>query len=103
MLRRAISLLALAAVSPCLFAQAPPVISVPRPPQDQTQTQQQPANPNTPQATQPQAGAPRLADTRGLMLGGVALEEMIKILANMMKINIILDPRVKGNVTVYTY
>ena len=36
-------------------------------------------------------------------MNDVSLTEMIKILAKMMKINYILDPRVKGTVTIYTY
>ena len=77
---------------------APPKIFQPPPEQppaqQQQQQQQQPA-------TQP--AQPRLADSRGFLLGGVALSEMIDILAKMLKINYILDPRVKGSVTIYTY
>jgi general secretion pathway protein D len=94
-----------------MSAQAPPVIFQPpqpgqAPPQQQQQQQPPPqgAQPGAP-AAQPGAPAaqPRLADSRGFLLGGVSLTEMIDILARMLKINYILDPRVKGAVTIYTY
>ena len=47
--------------------------------------------------------SPRLAESRGFLLGGASLTEMIDVLAKMLKINYILDPRVKGSVTIYTY
>jgi general secretion pathway protein D len=59
-----------------------------------------------PQGGQPPAGAPaqaRLTDNGGFMLNNVSLIEMIDILAKQLKINYILDPRVKGTVTVFTY
>ena len=58
-------------------------------------------------AAQPgrRSGAARqqLASERPFCLGDVSLTEMIDILAKMLKINYILDPRVKGSVTLYTY
>jgi general secretion pathway protein D len=75
-----------------------------RPPQAQPQTQpQNQAQPEPPQAPEAQTAAPRLAETQGFMLSGVSLAQMIDTLAKMMKINYILDPRVKGSVTIYTY
>jgi general secretion pathway protein D len=37
------------------------------------------------------------------MMGDVPLTEMIKLIAERLKLNYVLDPRVRGNVTVYTY
>src|SRR5262245_27958682 len=50
-----------------------------------------------PPAQQP-AGPPLV-----LNLPNASLTEVIDILARQLKINYILDPRVKGNVTVHTY
>ncbi len=88
-----------------LLAQAaPPLIMQPPNPELAKPAQQAPPQ-QQPQAQQPQTqvAAPHLADSRGFLLGGVSLSEMIDILAKMMKINYILDPRVKGSVTIYTY
>jgi general secretion pathway protein D len=93
-----------------LAAQAPPRITQLPDPPAQAQPQQQPAN-APPAAINPQAvpagaagaATPRLTDNRGFLLGGVSLTEMIDVLARMMKINYILDSRVKGAVTIYTY
>ncbi len=85
---------------------AKPQVQTPAPAPQGAPGAQNPAGAQTPPGTQPQAAppaAPRLADDRGFLLGGVSLSEMIEILAKMMKINYILDPRVKGSVTVYTY
>ncbi len=87
-----------------LLAQAPPFIVQPPKPEDPKPAQQTGQQPPQAQVrTQTQAGAPVLADSRGFLLGGVSLSQMIDILAKMMKINYILDPRVKGSVTIYTY
>jgi general secretion pathway protein D len=104
-----------------LFAQAPPIFVIPNgpPPQPQQpqqqqptqQQQQQPGNPAAPpnaaaQTVQVQGNAaapPRLADNGGFLLPNVSLTELIDIFAKRMKINYILDPRVKGTVTIYTY
>ncbi len=59
-----------------------------------------------PQAGQPQNGpaaAPRLTESGALMMNNVSLTELIDALAKQLKINYILDPRVKGSVTIYTY
>src|ERR1051326_311408 len=68
----------------------------------------QPAEEPKPQAPQQQAQqqappAPRLTSSQGFLLGGVSLVEMVDVIAKMLKINYILDPRVQGKVTVYTY
>jgi general secretion pathway protein D len=49
------------------------------------------------------AAPPRLTDTGGFLLNNVSLTETIDILAKQLKINYILDPRVKGSVTLFTY
>ena len=55
------------------------------------------AAPNAPQAQPP------LADAGAFMVPGASLTEMVDILAKRLKINYIMDPRVKGTVTIYTY
>lgn len=64
---------------------------------------QQPA----PVQTAAQAAAPAAADSAAgnlvLNLPGASLTEVIDTLARVLKINYILDPRVKGNVTIQTY
>jgi general secretion pathway protein D len=58
-----------------------------------------------PAATQPPPAqsAPPVTPTGGLNLQNASLTEVIDILARQMKINYILDPRVKGGVTINTY
>jgi len=83
------------------------------PPQQVNPAPNAPATPNAaapapapPQATQPQSGppaAPRLTESGALMMNNVTLTELIDTLAKQLKINYILDPRVKGSVTIYTY
>jgi general secretion pathway protein D len=51
------------------------------------------------QGTQPA----RLADTGALQMDNVSLVEMINLIGRMLKINFILDPRVRGSVTIHTY
>jgi general secretion pathway protein D len=53
--------------------------------------------------TLPPSNAPRLADIGSFSLPNVSLTEMIDILARHLKINYILDPAVKGSVSVFTY
>ena len=83
----------------------------PQQPQPAQQTPQ-PANaPGTPTAaapapaTQAQSGVAmaRLSDNAPFLLNNVSLTEMIDILARRLKINYILDPGVKGSVSIYTY
>lgn len=60
-----------------------------------------------PAATQPQAnGAPipgRLSETDAFSMDNVSLSEMVLRLAQQLKINYILDSRIKGSVTIHTY
>src|ERR671921_631572 len=69
---------------------------------------QAPAQPGAaaakPQATAP-AAVPTIAPSPagGLNLQNASLTEVIDILARQLKINYILDPRVKGGVTINTY
>ncbi len=112
-LRLAVLVCALASLMP---AQAPPKIyQVPE--RDQPQQQPQPPQPQPPAQAKPQTqpgqpapigvsqsiDTPRLTSERGFMLPGVSLTEMIGIIAKMLKINYILDPSVKGAVSIYTY
>src|ERR1022692_2569687 len=117
-LRLAAAVCALAAM---LGAQAPPRII--QPPAEQTPTRPsttvpQPAQTPTGAPVAPPAGAPgapttappagaaqqpHLSSSQPFLVGGVSLTEMIDTLAKEMKINYILDPRIKGSVIIYTY
>ncbi len=100
-----------------LFAQAPPVM-VGAPQVPVSPTANQPPAPRPAAAPAPAQGAPpapatqpaqpsgqinRLSGSQPFLLGAVSLTEMIDVLAKEMKINYILDPRVVGKVTIYTY
>ena len=63
--------------------------------------QQPPPPPAPPPATQPAQPAPTVPG--GLNLNGASLLEVINLLAQDLHINYILDPRVKGTVTINTY
>lgn len=63
--------------------------------------QANPAQPPNPAPAAP--AAPPLADNGAFMVPGASLAEMIDILAKRLRINYILDSRVKGTVTIYTY
>jgi general secretion pathway protein D len=79
---------------------APSIPYVPPPPPKPAQTP--PAATTAPQA----AGAPipaRLSETDAFSMDNVSLTEMIRVLAQRLKINYILDPRIKGAVTIHTY
>src|SRR5579863_1090429 len=92
--------LTVSAAAAMLSAQAPSIPYVPPPPPKPAQT---PA----PTITPPQAnGAPlpgRLSETDAFSMDNVSLTEMIRVLAQRLKINYILDPRIKGAVTIHTY
>jgi general secretion pathway protein D len=93
------------AAAAMLFAQASGVApSVPYVPPPEPKPAQAPA---TPPAAAPQAnGAPiagRLSETDAFSMDNVSLTEMIRVLAQRLKINYILDPRIKGAVTIHTY
>jgi general secretion pathway protein D len=86
------------------ISQQPP----PRPGQPAQQPGQQPAQPGAAQpGTQPQgapaADAPRLTDSGAFIMPNASLTEMIDLLAKRLKINYILDPGVKGTVSIFTY
>ena len=92
-------------ISLTLQAQQPaaaPGAAAPQPPNPATLTPS-PA-PTAPPATSAQTAAPGSpAGNLTLNLPGASLTEVIDTLARVLKINYILDPRVKGNVTIHTY
>ena len=105
-------ILAMCAAAAVLSGQAPPrIYQAPQPEEPQPQQQQQPTpqqaapqQPNAPGTPAPSGPPPaRLTENGGFLLPNVSLTEMIDILAKRMKINYILDPGVKGSVTIYTY
>jgi general secretion pathway protein D len=95
-----------------VWAQNPPVaIAPPGSPGAPTAGQPSPQAP-TQTAEQPPATAPKAKALNlpqpgqvpaGLNLENASLVEVVDILARALKINYILDPRVKGNVTINTY
>src|ERR1035441_9482285 len=91
-------ILAGSAGTAALTAQTPPA-----PPPPQSQPEQTAPAPAPPVVTQPQAAAPRLSDITPFELSDASLPDIIRILAQRLKINYILDPAVKGSVTIYTY
>lgn len=81
---------------------AAPAAAAPQQPNPATLTPS-PA-PAAPPATAAQTAAPGSpAGNLTLNLPGASLTEVIDTLARVLKINYILDPRVKGNVTIHTY
>jgi general secretion pathway protein D len=76
-------------------------------PQRQPQPGQPPAQPGAQPGAQPQgapaADAPRLTDSGAFIMPNASLTEMIDLLAKRLKINYILDPAVKGTVSIFTY
>ncbi len=77
--------------------------------QPQTGTQQSPqppaaaAKPQGPTATTPQPSPPGAVSFGGLSLQNASLSQVIDQLARILKINYILDPRLKGAVVLNTY
>src|ERR1017187_5412554 len=63
--------------------------------------QQQPPKPAT--QTAPTPNAPRLTESGAFIMPNASLTEMIDLLAKRLKINYILDPGVKGTVSIFTY
>jgi len=111
-------MLAVSAGTAGLAAQTAP--GAPNQPQQQPEPAPAPAPPAAPPAqtapapaapadaqpqTQPQtqAAVAPLSDAAPFELNDASLTEMIRILAKRLKINYILDPSVKGSVTIYTY
>jgi general secretion pathway protein D len=90
-------------------AQQPPAQPQPVPAQPQAPRPGQPAAAapapaaTTAPQTLPPSEAPRLTDTGSFMLPNATLTELIEILARRLKINYILDPAVRGSVSVFTY
>ncbi len=117
----AVLILALATSSPAQLRQPPPS-SQPFQPQQQ-EPQQQPQQPGRPAPAQSPAQAPAQAGAAqpaqnppqpappsgpptvfgGLSLNNVSLTEVIDLLARQLKLNYILDPRVRGGVILNTY
>lgn len=92
---------------PPVFTPVTPGVPPPVPPPPPAQ-QEKPAEAPKPQApaTTPQTSppaTPALSDTGGFLLDNVSLVQFIDILARRLKINYILDPAVKGAVTIHTY
>ncbi|PWU00303.1 MAG: type II secretion system protein GspD [Terriglobia bacterium] len=79
--------------------QQPPPPPQPAPPA--AAPAQNPAPPAPAQTTP--AAALRLTENGTFMMDNVSLTEMVDALARQLKINVILDPRVRGAVTVHTY
>jgi len=105
-LRSALAASACLALSAQVIAPSRPPTIIDTPQQQQPQQPQpgQPGRPGTqPQQNVPASNAPRLDQPGALRLTNVSLTELIDILAKQLKINYILDPGVKGSVTVYTY
>jgi general secretion pathway protein D len=94
-------MLAAAAGTVVLTAQAPPAPQ--QPPPAQTPPAAPPAAPAPPAPQTQPAVAPPLSDTTPFELNDASLTDIIRILAQRLKINYILDPAVKGSVTIYTY
>ena len=93
-----------------LWAQNPPIIINTGPPPPPAQAKPpatqpgQPAGQQTPGAPRPAVNLPPPGTTpTGLNLNNASLIEVIDILARALKINYLLDPRVKGSVTINTY
>ena len=113
-LRSIAARLALALLAACcgLPAQAPPPVQRPAPqqapPEQAAPAAQQPATATPQPATQPQQNAPastapRLTDSGAFVMPNASLTEMIDLLARRLKINYILDPAVRGTVSIFTY
>ena len=110
-LRAGVVMVALAALLPAQVA--PPRIIFQNPPKPGEQPQPKPQAPPPGQPAPPAAAPPAttpppttqgiLSEATGYRLLNVSLVEFVDILARRLKINYILDPRVKGSVTVNTY
>jgi general secretion pathway protein D len=81
---------------------APPPANAPATPNAAAPAPGQAAAPAPGQVTAPAAPA-RIAENGTFMMDNVSLTEMIDAIAKQLKINVILDPRVKGAVTIHTY
>ncbi len=75
-------------------------------PEPKPAQQAQPAAGAPGQAAAPQApasDAPRLTDSGAFIMPNASLTEMIDLLAKRLKINYIIDPEVRGTVSIFTY
>src|ERR1700682_2172473 len=81
---------------------APPPANAPATPNAAAPAPGQATPPAPGQVTAPAAPA-RIAENGTFMMDNVSLTEMIDAIAKQLKINVILDPRVKGAVTIHTY
>jgi general secretion pathway protein D len=112
-LRLVLTVLATSAVLSAQPAPArvfPPPAPEPQPQQQQQPAQQQPGAPGQPgqPATAQQVNvaatdAPRLTDSGAFIMPNASLTEMIDLLAKRLKINYIIDPAVRGTVSIFTY
>jgi len=86
-----------------------PAVTFPLPVQKKDQPQQQPQGnprpgaPAAPQATRTALPPAEPGTAPPLFLENASLVEVVDILARALKINYIIDPRVKGSVTINTY
>jgi len=102
-----LSLAVAGAMIPALLAQAPskPIeqIMQERQPQPPQPAPAQPSQAAPAKATTPATQEPRMADQGLLSMDNVNLIEMVNLISKMLKINILIDPRVRGSVTIHTY
>src|ERR1019366_2831445 len=102
-------MLAISAGTAALTAQmsTAPQLNLPSPPAPAPASAAAPPQTPPPAATPPspqtQPAIAPLSDDTPFELNDASLTEMIRILAKRLKINYILDPSVKGTVTIYTY
>lgn len=87
---------------------APSRVMAPPDPADQPKpATPQPGQPGAQPATRPQnappTDAPRLTDSGAFVMPNASLTEMIDLFAKRLKINYILDPAVRGTVSIFTY
>ncbi len=104
-----LSLALAGAMIPALLAQAPSrsIEDITQQRQAQ-QPQPQPAQPAPAQQAAPAkatapAQEPKMADQGLLSMDNVNLIEMVNLISKLLKINIMIDPRVRGSVTIHTY
>src|SRR5450755_3045124 len=80
----------------------PPDLTEQQPP-PKPATPPQPGQPATQPQNAPATNAPRLTDSGAFIMPNASLTEMIDLLAKRLKINYIIDPAVKGSVSIFTY
>jgi general secretion pathway protein D len=102
----ALALALAGAMVPALLAQAMPKTANQMEKEREARESQQAQPPQqqsaSTDATSP-AQAPKMADQGLLSMDNVNLIEMVNLIAKMLKINIMVDPRVHGAVTIHTY